>query len=99
MSYVYKISLVSGKGVGVAFSGAGLTFMHYNSHYLTGIACLAIKDSTTNDSITVFTDIEHHVQWIRGLLNKHVRKYTTLLISIKMFNYCIVLVLLMTISA
>ncbi|XP_022162710.1 uncharacterized protein LOC111028389 isoform X2 [Myzus persicae] len=59
-----------GKKENVAFSGAGLSFIHSDSYYLTGVACL--MDPNTNGSIIVFTDIKYHVQWIRGLLNKHV---------------------------
>jgi len=63
------ISLVSGPGVDVGDSGAGLCFIHSNSYYLTGV--VSIKDPTTNNSIAVFTEVKHHIQWIRGLYNKH----------------------------
>ncbi|CAI6344827.1 unnamed protein product [Macrosiphum euphorbiae] len=62
-------ALVSGQGVGIEDSGAGLCFLHSNSYYLTGI--VSIKDPNTNNSIAVFTEIKHHIQWIRILFNKY----------------------------
>ncbi|XP_060836525.1 modular serine protease-like isoform X2 [Rhopalosiphum padi] len=49
--------------------GAGLTFLHSDFHYLTGV--LSVKDVTTNNSVTVFTDVKYHIQWIRELYNKY----------------------------
>jgi len=69
-------SLVPGKGVGQGDSGAGLTFLHSDTYYLTGV--LSVKDPDTDNSVAVFTNIKFHVQWIRGLLIKHVRKYISL---------------------
>ncbi|XP_029342388.1 uncharacterized protein LOC115033024 isoform X1 [Acyrthosiphon pisum] len=62
-------ALVSGQGLGKGDSGAGLSFLHSNLYYLTGI--VSIKDPNTENSIAVFTEIKYHIQWIRGLYNKH----------------------------
>lgn len=64
-----KISLISGQGVREGDSGAGLTFLHTSSYYITGV--VSVKDPNTNNSIAVFTDIKYHIQWIRELYNKH----------------------------
>jgi len=64
-----EIYLVSGQGVGSGDSGAGLCFLHSKSYYLTGV--VSNKDPNTNNSIAVFTEVKHHIQWIRGLYNKH----------------------------
>ncbi|XP_029345751.1 mannan-binding lectin serine protease 2 [Acyrthosiphon pisum] len=58
-----------GQGVLNGDSGAGLSFLHSNSYYLTGVA--SVKDPEKNDSVAVFTEIKHHIQWIRRLYNKH----------------------------
>ncbi|XP_060870975.1 modular serine protease-like isoform X2 [Metopolophium dirhodum] len=58
-----------GQGVREGDSGAGLTFLHTSSYYLTGV--VSVKDPNTNNSIAVFTDVKHHIQWIRELYNKH----------------------------
>ncbi|CAI6344828.1 unnamed protein product [Macrosiphum euphorbiae] len=57
-----------GQGVGRSGSGAGLTFLHSNSYYLTGL----VSVSDPNNSITVFTDIKYHIHWIRGFFEVHV---------------------------
>eukprot|EP00102_Acyrthosiphon_pisum_P021358 XP_016658568.1 PREDICTED: complement C1s-A subcomponent isoform X2 [Acyrthosiphon pisum] len=62
-------ALVSGQGVGKGDSGAGLSFLHSNSYYLTGV--VSIKDPNTENSIAVFTEVKYHIQWIRGLYKKH----------------------------
>ncbi|XP_016655958.1 modular serine protease isoform X2 [Acyrthosiphon pisum] len=62
-------ALVSGQGVSKGDSGAGLSFLHSNSYYLTGIA--SVNDPNTNNSIAAFTEIKYHIQWIRGLYNKY----------------------------
>lgn len=69
LSFMNKLSLVSEPGADVGYSGAGLCFLHSNSYFLTGI--VSIKDPTSNNSDAVFTDVKHHIQWIRGLYNKH----------------------------
>jgi len=58
--------------VDVGDAGAGLTFKHADSYYLTGI--VSVKDPNTNNSITSFTDVKYHIQWIRGLYDKYVSK-------------------------
>eukprot|EP00102_Acyrthosiphon_pisum_P006978 XP_003241091.2 PREDICTED: uncharacterized protein LOC100572031 isoform X6 [Acyrthosiphon pisum] len=62
-------TLVSGQGVSKGDSGAGLCFLHSDSYYLTGV--VSIKDPNTTNSIAVFTEVKYHIQWIRGLFNKH----------------------------
>jgi len=64
-----KICFVSGERVLQVDSGAGLSFLHSNSYYLTGVA--SIKDQETNNSVAVFTEVKHHIKWIRRLYNKH----------------------------
>jgi len=64
-----EIYLVSGPGVGKGNRDAGLCFLHSNSYYLTGI--VSMKDPNTDNSIAVFTEVKHHIQWIRGLYNKY----------------------------
>ncbi|XP_060874108.1 uncharacterized protein LOC132947887 isoform X2 [Metopolophium dirhodum] len=59
----------SGQEVSDGNSGAGLSFIHSKLYYLTGIA--SVKDPETNNSVTVFTEIRHHIQWIRRLHDKH----------------------------
>ena len=67
--YLNKISLISGQGVREGDSGAGLTFLHSNFYYLSGV--VSVKDPNTNNSIAVFTDVKYHIQWIRELYNKY----------------------------
>jgi len=64
-----KIYLVSGQGVSKGDSGAGLCFVHSNSYFLTGI--VSMKDPNTVNSIAVFTEVKHHIQWLRGLFTKY----------------------------
>ncbi|XP_022162705.1 limulus clotting factor C-like [Myzus persicae] len=61
--------LVSGEGVGQGDNGASLCFLHSNTYYLTGLA--STKDPERNNSITVFTDVRHHIGWIRRMYNKY----------------------------
>ncbi|XP_060870753.1 serine protease 48-like [Metopolophium dirhodum] len=56
-----------GPDVSVGYDGDGLSFFHNNSYYLTGVT--GIKDPLS--SLTVFTEVKYHIQWIRGLYNKH----------------------------
>ncbi|XP_060870828.1 transmembrane protease serine 9-like isoform X2 [Metopolophium dirhodum] len=65
-------SLVSGQGVGKGYGGAGLSFLHSNSYYLTGVS--SVKDPESNNSIAVFTEVKFHIQWIRGLYNRYRRQ-------------------------
>ncbi|CAH1707810.1 unnamed protein product [Aphis gossypii] len=61
--------LVSGREMGEGDSGEGLTFIHSEFYYLTGV--LSLKEKSSNNSIAVFTDIKYHVEWIRKLFNKY----------------------------
>jgi len=61
--------LISGQGAGKGDSGGGLTFLHSNIYYLTGV--VSIKDPETKNAIAVFTDVRYHMQWIRRLFYKH----------------------------
>jgi len=71
---VYKISLVSESEEVNDITGAGISFLHSNSYFLTGVLGLNHFVNKTS-AVLGFTDIKFHVQWIRGLLKKHVRKY------------------------
>jgi len=66
---IYKICLVPGQDMGEGDSGSGLTFLHSKSYYLTGV--LSLKQKSSNNSIALFTDFKHHIQWIRRLNQKH----------------------------
>jgi len=66
---MYKIYLVLGREMGEGDSGAGLTFLHSEFYYLTGV--LSLREKYSNNSIAVFTDIKYHVEWIRRLFNEH----------------------------
>jgi len=77
---MYKLSLVLGKRLYAQDGGAGISFLHSNSYYLTGILSVTGYDlNDTNTPVLGFTDIEYHLHWIRGVLNKHVRKYISLI--------------------
>jgi len=60
---------ILGQGVHEGDSGAGLTFVYGSSHFLTGI--VSLKDTSTDDTIAVFTDVSHHVDWIHGIFNNY----------------------------
>jgi len=77
---MYKIYLVSEHGDGVY--GAGISFFHLNSYFLTGV--MSNWDTINNDTVFAFTDIKYHVSWIRGLLNKHVSKQYIYFIGINL---------------
>jgi len=66
---MYKIFLISEQGVLHGDSGAGLWFLHSDSYYLTGVA--SVKDPYTNNSISVFSEVKYHIQWIHSLYNKY----------------------------
>ncbi|KAL4123123.1 hypothetical protein QTP88_015353 [Uroleucon formosanum] len=51
-------------------TGAGISFLHSNSYFLTGVLSLNHFVNKTS-AVLGFTDIKAHVQWIRGLLKKH----------------------------
>lgn len=68
LSNIKVKSLISGPGVNSGDSGAGLTFSHDNAfHYLTGVA--SVKNPKESESIAVFTNVAHHISWIRTLLS------------------------------
>jgi len=58
-------TLVSGQDLDEGDSGSGLSFLHSKSYYLTGV--LSLKETSSNNSIALFTDIKHHILWIRRL--------------------------------
>ncbi|XP_060836504.1 uncharacterized protein LOC132919163 isoform X2 [Rhopalosiphum padi] len=59
----------SGQGVGEGDSGAGLTFLHSDFYYLTGI--VSVKEKNTNNSIALFTNVRLHMKWLRDLYYKY----------------------------
>jgi len=65
-------------------SGQDLSFLHSNSYFLTGV--MSLKNIHNIYTVYGFTDIKYHVQWIREILNKRVRKYIYLLVPIN-FNF------------
>jgi len=66
-SIKYKIFLDSEPdGRAMMYAGSGLSFIHNNSYYLTGVTNThAIK------SIELCTKVQYYIQWIRELYNKH----------------------------
>ncbi|XP_060870027.1 uncharacterized protein LOC132944607 isoform X1 [Metopolophium dirhodum] len=54
---------------GEGIQGAGISFLHLNSYFLTGV--MSRWDRINKDTVFAFTDIKYHVSWIRGLLIKH----------------------------
>jgi len=81
---IHKISPVSESEDVNDITGAGISFLHRNSYFLTGVLGLVHMDTYYN--VPAFTDIKYHVQWIRGILNKHVRKYVYFWASIYCFG-------------
>lgn len=74
LCFMYKLSLVLGKRLYARDGGAGISFLHSDSYYLTGILSVTGYDlKDTNPPVLGFTDIEYHLHWIRAVLNKHVR--------------------------
>lgn len=69
VAWIKYIYLISGQGVNEGDSGAGLTFLHSDLYYLTGV--VSIKDAIANNSIAVFTGLKQHIPWIRELYNKY----------------------------
>ncbi|CAI6343863.1 unnamed protein product [Macrosiphum euphorbiae] len=51
-------------------TGAGISFLHGSSYFLTGVLGLVHID--TYYKVPAFTDIKYHVPWIRGISNKHI---------------------------
>jgi len=77
-----KISLVSGLVKDPEDSGRSISFMHFNSYYLTGIISASTVSKDYNNIAVLCTDIKYYVQWIREILNKHVSKYIFICINI-----------------
>jgi len=63
---------VSGHGVDEGDSGAGLCFSHSKLYYLTGV--VSLKDPQANNSISLFTSVNIHINWIRGLYLEYKQK-------------------------
>jgi hypothetical protein len=63
------MSLILGQGVREGDSGAGLTFLHFDFYYLTGL--VSLRDPSTKNSIAVFTNVVNHIKWLRELYNKY----------------------------
>ncbi|XP_029345055.1 uncharacterized protein LOC100167148 isoform X2 [Acyrthosiphon pisum] len=57
------------QGAGYDNTGAGISFLHSNSYFLTGV--LTFMDDPKDGIFSGFTDLKYYVQWIRGILNKH----------------------------
>lgn len=64
--------LFSGQGVEHGDSGAGLNYKHGSSYFITGIVSTKITESS--NSVAVFTDVRKHIEWIRSLYEKNVKK-------------------------
>jgi len=66
-----------------------MSFLQSNSYFLIGIATCC-RSYFTNGEISKpnigFGDIKNYIPWIRGILNKHVRTFVSLQISIKIYN-------------
>ncbi|CAI6350599.1 unnamed protein product [Macrosiphum euphorbiae] len=62
----------NGHGVDNGDSGAGLCFLHSNFYYLTGV--VSLKDPDANNSISLYTSVKYHIQWIRRLYIEY-KKY------------------------
>jgi len=62
----YFLSKIAGQSITEGFIGSGLTFEHGTLQFLTGI--VSVIDPYTNDLVAVFTNVNHHIQWIRERL-------------------------------
>ncbi|XP_022164235.1 uncharacterized protein LOC111029524, partial [Myzus persicae] len=56
--------------VGSGDSGSGISFLHSNSYFLTGV--LSTTHTEENNTVAGFTGIKHHIKFIQGILNKRV---------------------------
>ncbi|XP_016659042.1 uncharacterized protein LOC100166859 isoform X3 [Acyrthosiphon pisum] len=54
-----------------SYQGLGITFLHSNSHFLTGVNTRYDED-TNERMVQQFIDLRFYVHWIRGIINKHV---------------------------
>ncbi|KAL4112655.1 hypothetical protein QTP88_016402 [Uroleucon formosanum] len=68
-------------------SRAGLSFVHSNTYFLTGVIPMDSRsfDIKRNNKLLGLTDIKYYVPWIHGILNKHVYSHTIL--SHRTLNY------------
>jgi len=73
---MYKMTLLSGQREVNRLDFQSLGFLYSNSYFLTGIT--SFWDLNSSDTVLVFIDIKYYVPWIRGILNKNVRKYVSL---------------------
>eukprot|EP00102_Acyrthosiphon_pisum_P024664 XP_016661874.1 PREDICTED: uncharacterized protein LOC107882170 [Acyrthosiphon pisum] len=64
----YSVTRRGSPALGRSGGGVGITFLHDNSYYLTGL--VSVNDP--NNSITIFTDIKYHIHWIRGFFDVHI---------------------------
>lgn len=55
-----------GHSITEGFIGSGLTYEHGTLQFLTGI--VSVTDPYSNDLVAVFTNVSHHIQWIRERL-------------------------------
>ncbi|XP_022170820.1 uncharacterized protein LOC111034095, partial [Myzus persicae] len=55
---------------GLGDSGSGISFLHSNSYFLTGV--LSTIHIEENNTVAGFTGIEYHIKFIHDILNKHV---------------------------
>lgn len=64
---IYYINTwILGQSVLDGDSGAGLTFVHDDLYFLTGIVSLKERHSK-NDSVTVLTDVGQNIPWIHKI--------------------------------
>jgi len=61
--------LISGPRVNKGYDGAGLSFLHSNSYYLTGVT--SVKDEDSNNSIAAFIEVKNRIKWISKLYYKY----------------------------
>jgi len=95
----YKIFLLSEEGIRDGVRASGLGILYSSIYFLTAIL-INWKNRVINEDSAVstlnFIDIKYHVPRIRGILNKHVRKYLSLYVSIiELLIYCIIEISLM----
>lgn len=86
---IYKISLVSDQDADYRIPGLDISFLHLNTYFLTGVLILEdrqFKDKLIKNTLIGITDIKYYIEWIRGILNKHVCKYLLLKVSIQLLN-------------
>lgn len=83
-SVMYNIFLVSERDFEYRLSRAGLSFVHSNTYFLTGVIPMDSRsfDIKRNNKLLGLTDIKYYVPWIHGILNKHVCKQHVSLVSI-----------------